>query len=133
MSFPFSVLQTKKEKIFIKTDNFDVENTSNIYEVTFDKKINDFLSLNFHVVNPVDIQFIKNNQNAFFYCNIMILILTLNCRADPNFQSSIHMEKYTKKLLEGISNNEQQSIIERINIQIAAYNTLIDNIIKESI
>lgn len=132
MSFPFSVLNMKKEKIVIKSDNYETDNTSTIYEMTFDKKVNDFLALNFYIVNPSDIQFIKNNQNAFFYSNILLLVLTLNCRSDPNFQSSIHMEKYTKKLLEDASIHDQQIIIERINIQISAYNMLIDNVIREN-
>lgn len=130
MSFPFSVLNSKQEKIIIH--NEEVENESfTQYEIDFQDKLSNFNSMGLFVSDYNDIGFIYNNKNFFYHCNILVLVLTFNIRNDPSFITTPNYDLYLEKILEGInSQSKRDNVIEKLKYQISVYNTLINSILS---
>lgn len=133
MSFPFSVLQTKKEKS-LKINNHENETieVKNI-RTDFDKKIKEFAESGLSILNRDDLGFISKYPNYFYRNNIMMLMLTLNLRRDSNFKISPEYDKYKMKIFEGVGNGVDKinEVNERLEFQLLTYNILIDNTLEK--
>jgi hypothetical protein len=132
MSFPFSVLQTKKEKSMrITQQETEISEVRNI-KTDFDKKIEEFAKSGLVILNRDDLGFVAQYPNYFYRNNIMILILTLNLRRDSNFAISPEFERYREKILEGITGVDRiMEANEKLMFEIETYGLLIENTIKK--
>lgn len=132
MSFPFSVLQTKKEKsIRITQQELEVSEVRNI-KTDFDKKIKEFAESGLAILNRDDLGFITQYPNYFYRNNIMLLMLTFNLRRDSNFAISSEFERYREKILQGITGIDRiMEANEKLMFEIETYGLLIENTIKK--
>lgn len=142
MAFPFSVLNSKREKIVILDDEEEEEKNFVVRENIFETKISDFMALGLYYTQEY-LQYIRDNSNYFYHCNIMMLFLTLNCINDQSFIGSPNYENYKKIIIDSLPKRKNkdknkdegilyQQALDRINFQILIYSKIIDRVNQEN-
>lgn len=117
MSFPFSVLNSKREKkIRIIDVSREISNEKDLSR-EFDVQLNKIID--FMYIDPNDINFIMSNKNKFYRNNLAVLFLTLAMINDQHYIYT-NNESYKKFLYyiyrindngEGDDNNIKSNLI----------------------
>lgn len=132
MSFPFSVLRSKKEKqIRIYEESEETNETKNV-KIDFENQLTDIIEKGLLVDNK-DIIFITDNMNLFYRNNIAVLLLVLNIRRFGNdFITSSYYNGYIDYIARKTFKEEEKkdSFNRKLNFQMECYNKKIQNIIE---
>jgi len=130
MNLPFSVLNNKKNKEF-KIQEKKYDNSEKVTSIDFDKNLGEMVKLNLKILNPSDINFVRDNIGHFYRNNLMILFLTLNIRFRNDFISDENYNLYITEISRGvISVDKMAEFNEKLNKELNVYNTKIENILN---
>lgn len=140
MSFPYSVMRSRNEKIVrIVEQNDDIIETKNI-QLDFENQIKDVANKGLFI-KPEHITFLMNNIVKFYRNNVAVLLLTMNLMEEgDSFVNTNYYISYIDYIFRKKENDEKREDNEKkelfnqkLSIQIKIYRRKINTILGKEV
>lgn len=140
MSFPYSVMRSRNEKIVrIVEQNDDIVETKNI-QLDFENQIKDVANKGLFI-KPEHITFLMNNIVKFYRNNVAVLLLTMNLMEEgDSFVNTNYYISYIDYIFRKKENDEKREDNEKkelfnqkLSIQIKIYRRKINTILGKEV
>ena len=140
MSFPYSVMRSRNEKIVrIVEQNDDIVETKNI-QLDFENQIKDVANKGLFI-KPEHITFLMNNIVKFYRNNVAVLLLTINLMEEgDSFVNTNYYISYIDYIFRKKENDEKREDNEKkelfnqkLSIQIKIYRRKINTILGKEV
>lgn len=122
MSFPYSVIRSKNEKIVRIVEQTEEITESKNIQLDFENQIKDVIDKGLYI-KPDHITFLMNNMVTFYRNNIAVLLLTMNLMEEgDNFVNTSHYKSYIEYILRKKTDEEKKELFnQKLSIQIKTY------------
>lgn len=140
MSFPYSVVRYRNEKIIrIVEQNEEIVESKNI-QLDFENQLKDIVDKGLFI-KPEHVTFLMNNMVIFYRNNIAVLLLTMNLMEEgDNFVNGPHYRSYIEYILrkkidddKKIDDEKRELFNQKLSIQIKTYEKKISNILGKRV